>query len=146
MADQQLYKTIFYDRHINLEAKIIEFEKWLMPLSYATGIANEHLLTRKKAGLFDVSHMGRFIIKGQNAIRFLQNILTNNALALRELESHYTIISDKSGFAIDDAYLYRFFKDEYLLVVNAGNRIKDFEYFKLHAARLGDVEIIDRTF
>ena len=146
MADQQLYKTIFYGRHINLEAKIIEFEKWLMPLSYATGIVNEHLLTRKKAGLFDVSHMGRFIIKGQNAIRFLQNILTNNALALRELESHYTIISDKSGFAIDDAYLYRFFKDEYLLVVNAGNRIKDFEYFKLHADRIGDVEIIDRTF
>jgi len=146
MADQELHKTIFYDRHINLEAKIIEFEKWLMPLSYATGIANEHLLTRKKAGLFDVSHMGRFIIKGQNAIRFLQNILTNNALALRELESHYTIISDKSGFAIDDAYLYRFFKDEYLLVVNAGNRIKDFEYFKLHADQLGDVEIIDRTF
>ena len=73
MANQELHKTIFYDRHINLEAKIIEFEKWLMPLSYATGIANEHLLTRKKAGLFDVSHMGRFIIKGQNAIRFLQN-------------------------------------------------------------------------
>jgi len=73
MANQELHKTIFYDRHINLEAKIIEFEKLLMPLSYATGIVNEHLLTRKKAGLFDVSHMGRFIIKGQNAIRFLQN-------------------------------------------------------------------------
>ena len=135
MTDQAKYKTIFYSRHIALEAKIIEFADWLMPLSYKTGIISEHLLTRKKAGLFDVSHMGRFIIKGRNSLKFLQNVLTNNAQALRELESQYTIIADSRGFAIDDAYLYRFFKDEYLLVVNAGNRIKDFEYLKFHADR-----------
>jgi aminomethyltransferase len=146
VTDKAKHKTIFYARHVELEAKIIEFANWLMPLSYKTGIINEHLLTRKKAGLFDVSHMGRFIIKGRNVLKFLQNILTNNSQALRELESQYTIIPDKDGFAIDDAYLYRFFKDEYLLVVNAGNRIKDFEYLKFHADRFDDIEIIDKTF
>ncbi|MBM3713336.1 MAG: glycine cleavage system protein T, partial [Actinobacteria bacterium] len=146
MIEKRLYKTIFYDRHIDQQAKIIEFEKWLMPLNYRTGIVNEHLLTRKKAGLFDISHMGRFIIKGRNSLKFLQNIFTNNSQALNELESQYTIISDKNGFAIDDAYLYRFFNNEYLIVVNAGNRLKDFEYFKLHAGKFGDVEIIDKTF
>ena len=105
MTDQKINKTIFYDRHVDLEARIVEFNKWLMPLSYASGIVNEHLSTRKDAGLFDVSHMGRFTIKGQGSMQFLQHVLTNNAQALRELESQYTIISDKNGFAIDDAYL-----------------------------------------
>ncbi|MBM3705827.1 MAG: glycine cleavage system aminomethyltransferase GcvT, partial [Actinobacteria bacterium] len=79
MSDQKIFRTIFYERHIALEARIIEYANWLMPLSYKTGTVQEHLSTRKKAGLFDVSHMGRFAIKGQNSVKFLQSFLTNNA-------------------------------------------------------------------
>ena len=146
MADQEINRTIFYDRHIGQKAKIIQFGGWLMPLNYTNGIVEEHLLTRRKAGLFDISHMGRFIVRGTGSIPFLQNVLTNNALALRELESQYTLIQDKEGFVIDDAYLYRFFRDEYLIVVNAANRLGDLDYLISVAVKFDDVEIIDRTF
>ena len=146
MDDLIKNKTVFYDRHTGLNARMIDFGNWLMPLHYSTGIVDEHLSTRGTAGLFDVSHMGRFIIRGRDRIPFLQHVLTNNSQALRELESQYTLIPDIEGFVIDDAYLYRFFNDEYLLVVNAGNRLADLEYLKSFAERFDDVEITDRTF
>ena len=115
----KLNKTIFYDRHVNLGANIVEFGGWEMPIQYDSGIVQEHLATRKHAGLFDVSHMGRFVIRGKNSLTFLQHVLSNNAAALEIEESQYTIIPNEIGGAIDDAYLYRFIEDEYLLVVNA---------------------------
>ena len=145
MNKKTVKRTIFYDRHISLKAHMVEFSNWMMPLFYQTGIVNEHLLTRKKAGIFDVSHMGRFAIMGQDRIKFLQHILTNNAQSLRELESQYTIIQDSDGFAVDDAYLYRFFKDAFLLVVNAANSSKDLEYLKSQASMFKDVSIRDKT-
>ena len=92
---------------------------WAMPIHYPTGILNEHLITREKAGIFDVSHMGRLYFKGRDALPFLQHVLTNNAMALEPGESQYTLIQNETGGALDDAYLYRFKPDEYLLVVNA---------------------------
>ncbi|MEA3232330.1 MAG: glycine cleavage system protein T, partial [Thermodesulfobacteriota bacterium] len=120
-----LKKTILYDRHVTLGAQMVEFGGWDMPIQYPTGIISEHLLTRKEAGLFDVSHMGRIIFRGKDALPFLQHVLTNNAAALDVNESQYTIIANEQGGAVDDAYLYRFREDEYLLVVNASNREKD---------------------
>ena len=90
----------------------------------------EHLATRKQAGLFDVSHMGRFIISGEQALPFLQHVLTNNAASLDVGLGQYTMIPNETGGIIDDAYLYRFVEDEYLLVVNAGNREKDWEHLE----------------
>ena len=101
---------------------MVEFAGWQMPIQYAGGIIAEHLATRRHAGLFDVSHMGRFVVGGPGALAFLQRVLTNNAAALEVCEAQYTIIGDEAGGAIDDAYLYRFSADEYLLVVNASNR------------------------
>ena len=91
-----LQRTIFYDRHVALGAKIVDFGGWEMPIFYPAGILEEHLATRKKAGLFDVSHMGRFIVKGTGALKFLQHVLTNNAKALnnRETGAQYTLISN----------------------------------------------------
>ena len=89
---------------------------------------SEHLATRKHAGLFDVSHMGRFLIGGADALPFLQRVLTNNAAALEVCQAQYTIIADEAGGALDDAYLYRFAAGEYLLVVNAANRLGDWEH------------------
>ena len=79
--------------------------------------------------------MGRFIVGGAAALPFLQHVLTNNAAALEVCQAQYTIIADERGGAIDDAYLYRFIADEYLLVVNAANRLKDWAHFTREAAR-----------
>lgn len=142
-----LQRTIFYDRHVALGAKIVEFIGWEMPIFYPAGILEEHLATRKKAGLFDVSHMGRFTVKGTGALKFLQHVLTNNAEALniRETGAQYTLIPNENGGAVDDAYLYRFVEDEYLLVVNAANLEKDWEHLNLHLKNFQDVELIDKT-
>jgi aminomethyltransferase len=142
-----LQRTIFYDRHVALGAKIVEFSGWEMPIFYPAGILEEHLATRKKAGLFDVSHMGRFIVRGTGALEFLQHVLTNNAEALniRETGAQYTLIPNENGGAVDDAYLYRFVEEEYLLVVNAANREKDWEHLNLHLKDFQNVELIDKT-
>ena len=99
-----------------------------MPVNYPSGIVEEHLYTRTRAGLFDVCHMGRFVITGKEATPFLQYVLTNNALALDLKQAQYTMIPNENGGALDDAYLYRFYEDEYLLVVNASNAEKDWAH------------------
>lgn len=142
---KELRKTIFYQRHVDLKAKMVEFAEWCMPLHYSMGIIDEHLATRSRAGLFDVSHMGRFVFRGEDALPFLQYVLTNNADALGVCESQYTIIPDSEGGAIDDAYLYRFFKDEYILIVNASNTQKDWDYFQEIIKRFKKLEMIDQT-
>jgi len=142
---EQLLKTVFCEKHVGLGAKMVEFGGWLMPLQYESGIVQEHLDTRKKAGLFDVSHMGRFSISGPGALDFLQHVLTNNAAALEIEEGQYTMIPDEDGGAVDDAYLYRFVEDEYLLVVNAANRQKDWKHMQTFTDRFGRVDIADRT-
>ena len=123
-------QTPFHDRHVALGARMVDFAGWDMPVQYAGGIVEEHLATRKRAGLFDVSHMGRFIIRGAGSLPFLQHVLTNNARALDVGEAQYTIVPTPTGGAVDDAYLYRFLPDEYLLVVNASNREKDWDHFQ----------------
>lgn len=123
-----LKKTVLYNEHIRLHANMVDFGGWEMPVNYPQGIVEEHLYTRKKAGIFDVSHMGRFIIRGKEAAAYLQYVLTNNVLALDVKQAQYTMIPKQNGGAIDDAYLYRFFDDEYILVVNAANADKDWAH------------------
>lgn len=143
MAD--LLRTVLFPRHAELGAQIVDFGGWEMPVQYPTGILTEHLATRREAGLFDVSHMGRFYISGDDAVPLLQYALTNNAAALEPGESQYTILADADGGAIDDAYLYRFFDDHYLLVVNAANRIKDWTHLQTLGAEFKDITMEDRT-
>jgi len=142
---EDLRKTVLYSRHVNHGARMVPFGGWEMPLQYRPGIIQEHLETRRGAGLFDVSHMGRFRISGADALPFLQYTLSNNAAALEVGESQYTIIPNERGGAIDDAYLYRFFPDEYLLVVNAANREIDWEHLQAHMRSFGNVLIDDVT-
>ena len=142
----KLLRTVLYDNHQELDAKIVEFGGWEMPIQYPDGIINEHMATRTRAGIFDVSHMGRLYFKGSDTLPFLQHVLTNNAVALDIGESQYTLIQNENGGAIDDAYLYRFKPDEYLLVVNASNREKDVAHFEKYLKLFHDVEMIDRTF
>ena len=115
-----------------------------MPIQYPSGIISEHLATRRNAGLFDVSHMGRFKVQGAEVLPFLQHMLSNNAAALNVGESQYTMIPDENGGAIDDAYLYRFVENEYLLVVNAVNRKKDWDHLFKHGKAFR-IELSDIT-
>ncbi len=140
-----LLRTVLYQRHVELGAQIVEFGGWEMPVQYPAGILAEHLATRSQAGLFDVSHMGRFIIKGRDALAFLQHALTNNAAALEPGQSQYTLLADPMGGAVDDAYLYRFFEDSFLLVVNAANREKDWRHLEALQSRFKDVTMADHT-
>jgi aminomethyltransferase len=124
----RLFTTVLHEKHVSLGAAMVDFGGWHMPLQYRDGIVEEHLATRRGAGLFDVSHMGRFIVRGTGALPFLQHVLSNNAAALDTGFAQYTMIPNARGGAVDDAYLYRFTPDEYLLVVNAANRDADWRY------------------
>ncbi|HSM89344.1 MAG TPA: glycine cleavage system protein T, partial [Desulfobacterales bacterium] len=141
----ELLRTLFHGRHAKLGATLVEFGGWEMPVQYPAGIVQEHLATRRRSGLFDVSHMGRFRVAGGDAPAFLQHVLTNNAAALSVGEAQYTMIPDARGGAMDDAYLYRFSPDEFLLVVNASNRQKDWDHLNAAARGFRSVKLTDRT-
>ncbi|HAK46924.1 MAG TPA: glycine cleavage system aminomethyltransferase GcvT, partial [Spirochaeta sp.] len=141
----ELKKTVLYDRHIGLGAKMMEFGGWDMPVQYPAGIITEHLSTRKGAGIFDVSHMGRFVFSGDGALEFLQHVLSNNAAGLEPGQAQYTIIQNENGGAVDDAYLYRFDSSEWLLVVNAGNREKDLEHLQKYINDFSGTELRDES-
>jgi aminomethyltransferase len=140
-----LQRTPLHGRHIELGGQMVNFGGWEMPVQYTAGILQEHLATRRRAGLFDVSHMGRFIVGGRDALPFLQYVLTNNAAALEVGRGQYTMIPAEDGGALDDAYLYRFFEDSYLLVVNAANRQQDWEHLNEARGAFQGVTLSDRT-
>jgi aminomethyltransferase len=123
-----LRRVPLHDRHVALGAKLVDFAGWAMPLSYPDGVIAEHLATRAKAGLFDVSHMGRFAFRGEGSLGLLQRVLSSDVATLEVGRAQYAFVPTATGGAIDDAYLYRFVEDEYLLVVNAANRQKDWEH------------------
>ena len=143
----EVRRTLLYDKHKGLNASMVDFCGWEMPVQYSSGIIEEHLATRRGAGLFDVSHMGRFVFTGRGALEFLQHVLTNNAEAL-DIDNYgaqYTIIPNENGGALDDAYLYHFRENEYMLVVNAANRLKDWNYLQSFLRHFKNVEMEDRT-
>src|SRR4030042_104369 len=104
---KDLKKTALYAWHKTHGGQMVEFAGWEMSVAYQRGILEEHLTTRRYGGLFDISHMGRFLIRGKDAIPFMQYVLTNNAMALDPGMAHYTLVQNERGGALDDAYLYR---------------------------------------
>jgi aminomethyltransferase len=124
-------KTPLYGEHTKLGAKITEFAGWSMPLQY-TGIVAEHNFTRSNAGLFDVSHMGRIKVTGEQSISFLEHILSNNVTDMKEGQIRYAFILNESGGVVDDILVYRLSSREYLLVTNAANHEKDLQWLNKH--------------
>ena len=141
----ELMRTVLHDRHARLGATLVEFGGWEMPVQYPAGIVQEHLATRRRSGLFDVSHMGRFRLRGRDALPLLQQALSNNAAALEVGEAQYSMIPSGGGGALDDAYLYRFVADEYLLVVNAANRLRDWDHLNALGRNYPSAELADLT-
>ncbi len=132
MSDD-IQKTVLHDWHASHDGKMVDFAGWDMPVQYKAGAIQEHLATRREAGLFDVSHMGRFKVTGPGAETFLLRVLSNNARALKPGEAQYTFIPNETGGALDDAYLYRMGDRDFLLVVNASNRAKDLDWLVSHS-------------
>lgn len=132
-------KTPFYDKHLKLNAKIVNFAGFLMPISYE-GINAEHLQIRKSVGVFDVSHMGEFNVEGENALEYLQNLTINDVSALVDGQVQYTAMCYDDGGIVDDLLLYRFNENKYLMVVNGSNVEKDFKWAKDHLIKGVDLK------
>src|SRR4029077_21104711 len=122
-----LKRTPLYDVHVALGAKIVPFAGFEMPVQYPTGITAEHKAVREKAGLFDVSHMGEFIVRGPQAVEFVNYVTTNDVAALSPGEAQYSTILREDGTIVDDCLVYRA-EDRVLMVVNGSNIDKDFAH------------------
>ena len=120
--------TPFTDKHIALGAKMAEFAGFNMPISY-TGINDEHAAVRNNAGVFDVSHMGEFILKGENALDLIQRVTSNDASKLTAGKAQYSCLPNNDGGIVDDLLVYCLEENKsYMLVVNAGNINKDWNW------------------
>lgn len=120
-------KTPFIDLHISLGAKMHEFAGYNMPIEYS-GIIDEHITVCEKVGVFDVSHMGEIWVKGPKALEFLQKVTSNNAATLEIGKAQYTALINENGGIIDDIIAYHYEGDKYMLVVNASNLEKDWNW------------------
>lgn len=112
--------TPFTETHIALGAKMHEFAGYNMPIEYS-GIIDEHLTVCNAVGVFDVSHMGEFWVKGPNALEFLQQVTSNNVATLPVGKAQYTCFPNEEGGIVDDLLVYHYESEKYLLVVNAAN-------------------------
>jgi aminomethyltransferase len=124
--------TPFTEKHISLGAKMAEFAGFNMPISY-TGINDEHAAVRNNAGVFDVSHMGEFMLKGEHALDLIQRITTNDASKLTAGKAQYSCMPNNDGGIVDDLLVYCIEENKtYMLVVNAGNIAKDWDWITSH--------------
>ncbi|WP_426349877.1 glycine cleavage system aminomethyltransferase GcvT [Alloiococcus sp. CFN-8] len=122
-----LKKTSLFGHYESYGGKIIDFAGWALPVQFA-GIMEEHKAVREAAGLFDVSHMGEITIKGRDALKFINVLITNDATKLVDNQVLYTMMCYENGGVVDDLLVYRYSEDSYLLVVNASNIEKDYQW------------------
>ena len=132
-------KTSLYSRHVDLGAKLVDFAGYQMPIQYS-GVVNEHNMVRKSAGLFDVSHMGEFIVSGAGAEEFLNYITINDLNLIEPWQAQYSAMCFEDGGIIDDLIIYRY-PDHFMLVVNCANIEKDLDW--LMANKPQNVDIMD---
>ena len=141
-----LKRTPLYDVHVALGAKMVSFAGFEMPVQYPTGITAEHKAVREKAGLFDVSHMGEFIVRGPQAVEFVNHVTTNDVAALKPGQAQYSTILREDGTIVDDCLVYRA-DDRVLMVVNGSNIDKDFAHISHFVGDFGATldDISDRV-
>lgn len=132
MSQQELKKTPLNAAHRALGGKMVDFGGWDMPVQYPTGVIEEHMATRTRAGLFDVSHMGEIWVEGPDAIAFVNSITSNDVTKLVDGQAHYSTLPNADGGVVDDLLVYRFGSEKILLVVNAGTTEKDWDWISSH--------------
>jgi aminomethyltransferase len=131
--EESLLRTPLFTEHQRLQAKLVPFAGYAMPVQYPSGIQAEHRAVREAAGLFDVSHMGEFHVEGPEALDLIQGVTVNDASALEIGQAQYSAFCQDDGGVIDDLLVYRTGADRYLLVVNASNRAADWAHLVSHA-------------
>ncbi len=136
-------KTCLYDMHIKYKGKMVDFAGFDMPIQYEAGITEEHYATRERIGLFDVSHMGKFHIDGEQSEALVNLLVTNDISVLVDGQAAYTPMCYEDGGVVDDVLVYRHSQTSYLLVVNAANKDKDYQWVEEHL--LEGVQLMDIT-
>ncbi len=142
MSEQALRRTPFFQHVKDIGGKIVPFAGFEMPVQFR-GVKEEHQTVRTKVGVFDVSHMGEIELIGNDALKNVQNIITNDASKLANGQALYTCMCFDNGGIIDDLLVYRISEQRYLLVVNASNEIKDYQWIKDHVS--GNCEAINKS-
>lgn len=142
--EENLKRTCLYDKHVALGAKMSPFAGYMMPIQYS-GIADEHNAVRNHVGVFDVSHMGEIFVSGKDAGRFVNHVFTNDVSSLEAGQTQYGMLLYEDGGTVDDLLVYKEFEpDAYLLVVNAANVDKDYDWLCAHAEGF-DVKIDNQS-
>jgi aminomethyltransferase len=139
-----LKKTPLHARHRALGARMVEFGGWDMPVEYS-GIVDEHLAVRTRAGLFDVSHMGEIEIAGSDALAAIQRITSNDASRLAVGQAQYSALTTPQGTFVDDVLTYRLADQHYMLVINASNIVKDVRWVTEHLQDAGDAAAVNTS-
>ena len=139
-----LKKTPLHARHRSLGARMVEFGGWDMPVEYS-GVVDEHMAVRSRAGLFDVSHMGEIEIAGRDALKAVQHITTNDASRLSQNQAQYSALTTPDGTFVDDVLTYKLGEEHYMFVVNASNIIKDFTWIVSQIKGVGDVVAVNTS-
>src|SRR5437899_10201953 len=133
-STETLKRTPLYAAHLEWGAKMVPFGGWEMPVQYS-GILEEHAAVRERVGIFDISHMGEFLVAGPNAERALNDLLTNDLTRIAVGQAQYTLLCNEQGGIIDDLIAYRVEPSVFLLIVNASNIEKDFTWMNARASK-----------
>jgi len=128
----QLKKTPLNSAHREMGGRMVDFGGWDMPVQYPAGTVEEHMRTRTRAGLFDVSHMGEIDVRGEDAIRFVNGLTSNDVANLIDGQAQYSTLTTPAGTVVDDLLVYRLAADHLMLVVNASTTDKDWDWIKSH--------------
>jgi len=120
------------DEHIRLGGKMVDFAGYSMPIQYPQGILAEHKQVRESVGIFDISHMGEFLLTGKDSESFLQSIMTNDLKLMANGKAQYACMCYENGTVVDDCFYYRYNLEKYRLIVNASNKAKDEEWLNSH--------------
>lgn len=129
---EPLNRTLLYQWHVDHGARMVPFAGWEMPVQYPTGPIEEHHLTRRSAGLFDIDHMGQVVVTGPDAEAFLNRLVTWDISLMAENEAHYALMCYERGGIVDDVFIYKL-PGRWFVVVNADNRAKDYQWMQAHA-------------
>jgi aminomethyltransferase len=139
-----MQRTALYTAHVSAGGRMVDFAGWEMPIQYS-GVVDEYQAVRSRAGLFDVSHMGRVAVQGSGAVPFLQRVTTNDVAALPPSQAHYSMLCNERGGIKDDIFVYRLAPDQFLLCVNASNREKIVSWLQEQKREGADCRIEDRS-
>jgi aminomethyltransferase len=137
----ELKRTPLYEAHLRCGGKMVEFGGFEMPVQYKAGVIREHMAVRTACGLFDVSHMGEVILRGTDAVKSLNHLLTNDYTVMEDGQARYSPMCNEEGGTVDDLIVYRQGENRYFVVVNASNREKDVAWIKAHVC--GETEVED---